>query len=350
MESAEIPEARARRARGARTGAVRALAVHALVLAAAAHAEPAPRLALDEAVFDFGTVDRGVRVDHSFRLPNRGDAELRIDHVKSSCGCTVAVISDRVVPPGGEGRVAVSLDTARLAGRATKTVTVYTNDPSAPVVGLSLTGQVTADVVLTPSPLYLGRIRRGEPVRRDVGIVPGRPGETYSVDRIEPTTHAVRARVEPRPEGPGQRLVVELDRDLPLGRFNETLTLHTTSPREPVMTLPVFGSVEGDVVVLPPQVTFGITQGGGTPEREVYVRNRGARPVAVTRVVVPEKIATYTLTPVRDGEEYRLTIRLRDQLPPGKVESTVEIFTDHPDEGRLVVPLYAIVRDGRRRS
>jgi len=321
-----------------------------LLLAAGAGADVGPRLAIDQPVFDFGTVERGTRVDHTFGLVNRGDAELRIEHVKSSCGCTVAVLSDRVVPPGGEARVAVDLDTGRLAGRTTKTITVYTNDPAAAVVGLSLAGQVTADLVVTPTPLYLGRIHRGEPVRREVLVTPGREGAAFTVERVEPTHPAVRARLEPRTDGPGQRVVVELDRDVPLGRFNETLTLRTTSPHEPVLRIPVLGSVEGDVVVLPPQVTFGVMHGAAGAERELWIRNRGARPVSVTKVVVPEKYATYELIPVHEGEEYRLVIHLRDGLAPGKIESSVEIFTDHPDEKHLVIPLYAIIKAEPRAS
>lgn len=310
--------------------------------------EGRPHVVLDEPVHDFGTVDRGMRVDHTFSVPNRGGGTLRIDHVKSSCGCTVAVLSEREVGPGEEARVAVSLDTARLTGRTSKTVNVYTNDPDVPVLGLTLAGQVTADLVLVPEPLYLGHVRRGEVTRREVTVMPGRPGAAYRVERVEHTSPHVKARVEPRGDGPGQRLVVELDRDTPLGRFNEQLRLRTTSPREPELTLSVFGSVEGDVVVLPPQVTFGVTRGGTAPERDLYIRNRGARPIAVTRITVPDDVVTYSLAPVQEGEEYRLTLRLRDGLKPGRVESRIEIFTDHPDEGHLVVPLYAIVRDGGR--
>jgi hypothetical protein len=274
----------------------------ALALGGPARAEDArPRLVVAEPVYDFGTVERGARIDHTFRLPNRGTASLLVDHVKSSCGCTVAVLSESVVPPNDEARVAVTLDTAGLAGRATKTINVYTNDPDQPIVGLSLVGQVMTDFVLTPRPLYLGRIRRGERVRREVVVAPGRPDATYTVERVERTNPALRARLEPRQDGPGQRLVVELDPDTPLGRFNETLTLHTTSPREPTLTLQVFGSVEGDVVVLPPQITFGVTRGGTSPERTLHIRSRGARPLAGTRVVVPERVATYDLSAVQDG-------------------------------------------------
>src|SRR5205823_12550483 len=137
----------------------------------------------------------------------------------------------------------------------------YPTDPAAAVVGLSLAGQVPADLVVTPTPLYLGRTHRGEPVRREVLVTPGREGAAFTVERGEPARPAVRARLEPRTDGPGRRVVVELDRDVPLGRFNETLTLRTTSPHEPVLRIPVLGSVEGDVVVLPPQVTFGVMHG-----------------------------------------------------------------------------------------
>ena len=205
-----------------------------------------------------------------------------------------------------------------------------------------------ADLVVTPMPLYLGRVRRGAADRHEVLIVPGRPGVPYAVTAVEHTNPALRARLEPRPDGPGQRLVVELAPTVPLGRFSEQLTLRTTSPREPQIPLTVFGSVEGDVAVLPPQVTFGVAR-GKAPEREVFIRNRSARPLRVTRVTVPAELVTYDLDTLDDGVEYRLTLRLRDDIPPGKVEGTIDIFTDHPEEGHLVVPVYAIVsRAGRR--
>ena len=321
-----------------------------VVLLAARPAAPEGRLAPLEPTFDFGTLERGAKVEHTFRLTNRGDAAVRIDHVKSTCGCTVAVVSARDVAPGGEGRVTVTLDTARMAGRVTKVVTVYTNDPDTPVAALALTGEVVTDLVATPPALYLGKVRRGEAVSREVQITSGRPGEIFSVTGVEHSNPSLRATVDPRADGPGQRVLVTLDRDTPLGHLNDQLTLRTTSPRQPVLTVPVFGSVEGDVIVLPPQVTFGVTRGEKAPERELFIRNRGARPLAVVRVVVPADVASADLSAIEEGQEWRVTVRLRDGLPPGKVEGAVEIFTDNPDERRIVVPLYAIVRGVRRRG
>jgi len=189
-----------------------------------------------------------------------------------------------------------------------------------------------------------------EAVEREIRVTAGRPGATYEVTAVEHSNPALHTSLERLPDGSGQRVVVTLEPHIPLGRFNDQLVLRTTSPRQPALTVSVFASVEGDVVVLPPQVTFGLARAGVAAERDLYIRNRGLRPLAVTAVSVPQRVVTYRLDTLEDGQEYRLTLRLRDGLPPGKVEGTVEIFTDHPDEGRLVVPLYAIVRDGGRRG
>src|SRR5262249_413056 len=118
----------------------------------------------------------------------------------------------------------------------------------------------------------------------------------------------------------------------------------------PTITVPVFGTVQGRVVVLPPQVTFGITRGAETPPREVFIRTRGGRPLNVQRVTVPTDVVTYELATLKDGTEHRLTLHLREGLAGGKVQGAVDIFTDDPDDDHLIVPLCAIVRDGRPRS
>ncbi len=216
------------------------------LVAVPAVADAQPRVTIPEPVHDFGTVERGAAIDHTFVLQNTGDTVLRIEQVKSSCGCTVAVASARDVPPGGAGRVTVTLDTTRLAGTTRKVATVYTSDPAAPAVGLTLAGQVSADLVVAPTPLYFGRVRRGQRVERELLITSGRPGAAYVVTAVESSNPAVRARLEPGPDGQGQRVIVSLDDELPPGQLSDQLTLRTSSPREPVLTVPVLARIEGD--------------------------------------------------------------------------------------------------------
>ncbi|MFN8543527.1 MAG: DUF1573 domain-containing protein [Candidatus Binatia bacterium] len=304
-----------------------------------------PGMVVAEPVHDFGSIEQGDIVSHAFRLENGGTAPLRIENLKSSCGCTVALAGGHVIAPGAFGEVTIRLESGRLAGRTVKTVTVYTNDPASPSVGLTLTGQVVTDLIATPTPLYLGKVRRGEGIRREIRVAQGRAEGAHRVTWIEHGNPNIHATLEPVGEGV-QRVVVEIDPRMPLGRVNDQLLLHTTSSRQPTLEILLFGSVEGDVVVLPPQVTFGVTHGDGA-QRELHIRNDGARPVTVTRVEAPPAVASAELVEVEPGREYRVTLRLRDRLPAGRVEASLDIFTDHPDEAHLVVPIYAIVRADR---
>src|SRR6266446_6146746 len=123
---------------------IRTLFWCSLALAGAAPARAgAPRLALEQRAFDFGTVERGAKVEHTFSLPNRGEGVLLIDHVKSSCGCTVAVVSAREIPIATEGRVTVAVDTARMAGRVNTLALLDTIATDSPVVVPTRTGEVS---------------------------------------------------------------------------------------------------------------------------------------------------------------------------------------------------------------
>jgi len=207
--------------------------------------DTAPRAVVDAAVHDFGSVEQGTVVDHAFRVRNTGTAAMRVDHVKGTCACTVGVATGEAIPPGEDAWVTVSLDTGRLAGRTTKTVTVYTNDPAAPTVPVTLTGEVLTDLIVRPVPLYLGHVRRGDVVRREIIVSAGRPGGTASVVAVEAASPRLRAWIEPAIGAAGQRVVVELDATASTGRFSDELVLRTTSPSHPTMTVKVLGTIVG---------------------------------------------------------------------------------------------------------
>jgi hypothetical protein len=301
----------------------------------------APRVLVEAPVHDFGTVEEGATVEHVFRLRNDGTDWLRVDQVKGTCGCTVGAAAGTLVAPGQETTVLVTLDTRRLAGRTTKTVTVYTNDPVSPRLGLTVTGEVLTDLVIAPQPLYLGRLRRGERVRREVRVIPGRPGGTAQVVMVEQAPPSLRVLIEPGDVPGEQKLVVDVVGDLPVGRFNDELVLRTTSASRPVVTLPVMANVQGDVAIVPPQVTFDITNGTADPH-DVRIENLTRNPFAVTGVTAPDPVA-WELTTIRPGAEWKLRLRLRVPLT-APLEGAVEVLTDHPVGDRLTIPVYALDR------
>ena len=95
----------------------------------AAPTSGAPHIVFAEPVYDFGKVEQGKQVTHMFRFTNQGGQELRIESVKTSCGCTAAVISEEVIPSGQEGTISATFDTTHFSGEKAKGITVYSNDP-----------------------------------------------------------------------------------------------------------------------------------------------------------------------------------------------------------------------------
>jgi Protein of unknown function (DUF1573) len=124
-----------------RSGAVLAVAVLALgavVLAQAAK----PRAVFKETSHDFGKVKQGDAVSHEFVFKNAGGALLVIDRVDVTCGCTAAVVSDKTIPPGGEGKIKMTFDSRGYSGRVAKYIYLVSNDSESSRRELSLVATI----------------------------------------------------------------------------------------------------------------------------------------------------------------------------------------------------------------
>lgn len=85
-----------------------------------------PVMKFDEEEFDFGTIDQGTRVEHTFTFKNTGDAPLTIVDAKSSCGCTVPTWTKTPIAPGETGDLLVKFDGSGQ-NQVTKTITITSN-------------------------------------------------------------------------------------------------------------------------------------------------------------------------------------------------------------------------------
>jgi hypothetical protein len=104
----------------------------ATVPTAAIPAEGAPKLVLDEQFHDFGTVRPTDKVDYTFPIRNEGEGTLTISRVYTTCGCTTAELSSRVIPPGKEAELKVVYDAGfhKVEGEVLRDVILEANDPS----------------------------------------------------------------------------------------------------------------------------------------------------------------------------------------------------------------------------
>ena len=102
-----------------------------------------PTIYFTETQHDFGKVNEGDKVDYTFNFANKGTSTLTIKDIRTSCGCTAALLSEDNLAPGKEGTLKVELDTKNRSGKMSRTITINSNDPKDPTKVLT----IYADVV-----------------------------------------------------------------------------------------------------------------------------------------------------------------------------------------------------------
>ena len=86
-----------------------------------------PRGKLSQTIHDFGSIDEGVRIEHTFKLINRGTGDLRITDFEVGCGCTMVEFPRTPIPPGKSIDIKAVFDSKDKLGPQNKMIRLRTN-------------------------------------------------------------------------------------------------------------------------------------------------------------------------------------------------------------------------------
>lgn len=89
-----------------------------------------PVMTFEETSFDFGTIQEGEVVEHTFTFTNTGDAPLVLTAAKGSCGCTVPTWPREAIAPGKTGEMLVSFNSRGRKNVQNKSVRITANTKS----------------------------------------------------------------------------------------------------------------------------------------------------------------------------------------------------------------------------
>ena len=105
------------------------IALAILGLVQGAPASSGPRIGVSEENYNFGRIPNDRAVEHVFKVKNTGDRPLVVTGVRTSCGCTAAMMESSVIEPGGVGNLRVSFNPKGGKGQVSRSITVSSNDP-----------------------------------------------------------------------------------------------------------------------------------------------------------------------------------------------------------------------------
>lgn len=128
---------------------------------AGAAAQPPKLLVVGGETVDWGEVGGG-ELKHSLKIVNVGGDTLKISGVKPSCGCTTAPLDKDILLAGDTATINLTMDVAGKHGATEKTLTISTNDSTAPVTTVHLRANVVQEITAEPAYFHVDNVSPGE--------------------------------------------------------------------------------------------------------------------------------------------------------------------------------------------
>jgi len=314
----------------------------------------APRVEVDHGTYEFGTMQRGTTMSHEFIVRNVGTAPLVLSVLSTSCKCTIGNVSGEPIAPGDAVGVELEWKALVATGPFRQTAQIETNDPLQSRVALSVEGEVTEASGVWPPDFIFDKVTAGKEKSADVFVMAlaqdeleiGEPTLSNEATRefFDVQVEPIEPQSLPNPKAKrGYRVRLTAKAGLPLGHFDQYLSLPTSIPDAKQLDIPVLGRVVGNISVhgrywSEPQGTLLLgnvrSAEGATATLNLVIRGQGAddTQMEVAATDPPELVA-------RLGERKQLKptlvhLPLVVEIPPG-TPPMVRLDTDQSDGGRI---------------
>jgi hypothetical protein len=299
-----------------------------------------------EQQFDAGTVAKGSKIRHSFKVVNTTSQEIHILTWRTKCGCTEVRVGAQTIPPGTQTVVEAVLDTTNFNGFKASGLTLVFDRPSYGEVNISFNCFIRSDLTLSPGFVDFGQANRTtQPqVQLTLNYAGGQP--SWAIERMQTQTSNITAKLTEQSRSNGQvqyLLTATLNPSVPVGRLKEEITLFTNDQSSPTIPISVTGMIQSNVTVTPSVINLGPVKAGETVKKTMIVRSTG--PFKVTslkssgdEIAVPAPAAASDAKP-----SHAVTFSFTAPTQPGPYHGEIEVMTDVKDEPPAKLSAFATV-------
>ncbi len=298
--------------------------------------EQFPEIFFQNADFNFGKVFKGEKVEHVFTFENRGNGTLDIKKVKSSCGCTAAILTNKTILPGETGEIKTVFSTGAYNGKVTKSITVKSNDPKNLSYKLSLSGEIREAISTKPKRINFGSTPAGEKIVKSVSIT---SDSDFTIKKITPSKPFMNASVKEEIDM-GYIINVTLKSGREPGRFSGVINLETDNKNQPMVKIPFFGEVAGDLTVYPEKIYFGdIIKGKGRVQK-VFAKLNGEDIKILDVKASPDYLNAEIVENYKENKsQFLIEVSLREDAATGAFNGLLEIKTNSEIQSSITIPI-----------
>lgn len=301
---------------------------------------PEPKIEFTETAFDFGRVQSGTVVTHTFSFTNTGAGALEIRDVISSCGCTATGTYTRRVEPGGTGSIPVMFNTSGMGGPVGKTLWVSCNDPRESNILLRIAATVWKPIDALPGIAAFSFGPDFQTNETRVIRLVNNLEEPVKISEPVCTNRSFRTELKTVREGKEFELRVTVVPPLPPGSTLTPITLETSSPKMPVVAVNAYATVQPALIVTPPRIALPTGPLAAATPFTVTIQNRNTNALNLSEAVVNAKGAAVQVRELQPGRMFSLTVTFPAgfEAKPGQ-DIEVQAKSSHPQFPFIRVPV-----------
>jgi len=316
--------------------------------------EGAPAVEISELKHDFGTIEPDEVVDHTFTVTNTGDAELKIEGLRTSCGCVTLEASALEIPPEETAELVAELNPQHYGGPSPNiSAYVYTNDPRQKLTVLTVSAEITPEFIVEPRTIDFGTVAKGAGSSRTVRLRQTWR-EPVEITKLETSPEAIAAFYSEAPQsdesGSGvskkeYEVEVRLNPDAPGGNLAGYVTLFTNVKRVPMVRIPVRAFVRGGVSVVPEVFLFaGRDTAADLGTIDIY----GEAPFGVGEIQSDIEGIEWKARTTGRRPAHLIGATLKPGAQPGPRSGSVTVKLQQAGLEEIVVPVAGVVLEERQ--
>lgn len=266
-------------------------------------------MTIENEEFEFGEVDEGAEIKHSFSIQNLGTETIQILEVKPTCGCTIAEDYDKEILPGKKGQIPVTLKTKGFKNEVTKLIRVKTNVPGKENLTLILKGVIKVAVGISPNLLWMEEI-----TDKNISVTKSFKITNYqekSLKILEITPKNDKTQIEINETKPGREFEISVTINPPYRNEHVTEELVIKTDAEEASELiynysyyvpPLLRVYPKEIIIYPERLENSL-------DRRITILSKLKKNIAIREPkIVGDDRLTFSINEIKQGENVQIII------------------------------------------
>jgi len=317
-----------------------------------------PRIRLPQIPVDAGKAALGATIPVAVVVANEGDRSLQVSLSSVSCTCMTPAWKERIIKPGGQEALEVSVKVSREAGVKENYLNLRTNDPKHTDVNVPIRIEAVPIARIKEGSFQFDRIDVADlPQSRKIVLTKGDLTNVAPADllTIESPSQFFAVEVVER-NNDEVRLKGTLTQGTALGTYAGFVELKFPLAYSHSLSIPFYAKLAGDFSVSPGSLFFSAYPGGKFSQK-CTIKGAGGGALRLSDIKTTGEIAdTLTVTSAESSEGVELIVDFaapiteerKARVVDGDVWLTASSMSTSAPQAALHIPVRAVCSPTRR--